>query len=100
MSTTAITHAVLPRTNMGTTAPTSRDRNRPAAAVGKAKARITTTNTSTRTSRTERKKWDPAATVIITTKAIHELHRTGGRYALVTMCIGGGQGIAAIFEAL
>ena len=27
-----------------------------------------------------------------------ELHRTGGRYALVTMCIGGGQGIAAIFE--
>jgi acetyl-CoA acetyltransferase len=26
------------------------------------------------------------------------LHRTGGRYALVTMCIGGGQGIAAIFE--
>ena len=35
---------------------------------------------------------------IITVKAIHELHRTGGRYALVTMCIGGGQGIAAIFE--
>jgi acetyl-CoA C-acetyltransferase len=35
---------------------------------------------------------------IITTKAIHELHRTQGRYALVTMCIGGGQGIAAIFE--
>lgn len=35
---------------------------------------------------------------IVTTKAIHELHRTGGRYALVTMCIGGGQGIAAIFE--
>ncbi len=35
---------------------------------------------------------------IITTKAIHELHRTGGRYALVTMCIGGGQGIAAVFE--
>lgn len=34
----------------------------------------------------------------ITTKAIYELHRTGGRYALVTMCIGGGQGIAAIFE--
>ena len=32
------------------------------------------------------------------TKAIAELHRTGGRYALVTMCIGGGQGIAAIFE--
>ncbi len=35
---------------------------------------------------------------IVTVKAIHELHRTGGRYALVTMCIGGGQGIAAIFE--
>lgn len=34
----------------------------------------------------------------IATKAIHELHRTGGRYALVTMCIGGGQGIAVIFE--
>lgn len=31
-------------------------------------------------------------------KAIHELQRVGGRYALVTMCIGGGQGIAAIFE--
>ena len=39
-----------------------------------------------------------ATGVIITTKAIFELHRTGGRYALVTMCIGGGQGIAAIFE--
>lgn len=37
---------------------------------------------------------------IITTKAIYELHRTGGRYALVTMCIGGGQGIAAIFERI
>ena len=35
---------------------------------------------------------------IITTKALYELQRTGGRYALVTMCIGGGQGIAAIFE--
>jgi acetyl-CoA C-acetyltransferase len=34
----------------------------------------------------------------IATKAIHELQRTGGRYALVTMCIGGGQGIAVIFE--
>ena len=37
---------------------------------------------------------------IITVKALHELARTGGRYALVTMCIGGGQGIAAIFERL
>jgi len=34
----------------------------------------------------------------IATKALYELRRTGGRYALVTMCIGGGQGIAAIFE--
>lgn len=39
-----------------------------------------------------------ATGVIITTKAIHELQRIQGRYALVTMCIGGGQGIAAIFE--
>jgi acetyl-CoA C-acetyltransferase len=39
-----------------------------------------------------------ATGAIITVKAISELHRTGGRYALVTMCIGGGQGIAAIFE--
>jgi acetyl-CoA C-acetyltransferase len=31
-------------------------------------------------------------------KALYELHRIRGRYALVTMCIGGGQGIAAIFE--
>jgi acetyl-CoA C-acetyltransferase len=36
----------------------------------------------------------------IATKAVYELHRTGGRYALVTMCIGGGQGIAVIFERL
>ncbi len=35
---------------------------------------------------------------ILTVKAIYELHRTQKRYALVTMCIGGGQGIAAIFE--
>lgn len=37
---------------------------------------------------------------ILTIKAIYELHRCGGRYALVTMCIGGGQGIAAVFERL
>lgn len=37
---------------------------------------------------------------ILTIKAIYELHRKSGRYALVTMCIGGGQGIAAIFERL
>jgi acetyl-CoA C-acetyltransferase len=41
-----------------------------------------------------------ATGVILTVKAINELHRTGGRYALVTMCIGGGQGIAGIFERL
>jgi acetyl-CoA C-acetyltransferase len=39
-----------------------------------------------------------ATGAIITTKAIYELQRIGGRYALATMCIGGGQGIAAIFE--
>lgn len=37
---------------------------------------------------------------IITVKALYELQRTGGRYALVTMCIGGGQGIAAIYERI
>lgn len=41
-----------------------------------------------------------ATGTINTVKAIYELQRTGGRYALVTMCIGGGQGIAAIFERL
>ena len=41
-----------------------------------------------------------ATGAILTVKAIYELHRTGGRYGLVTMCIGGGQGIAAIFERL
>jgi acetyl-CoA C-acetyltransferase len=41
-----------------------------------------------------------ATGAIITTKAIYELQRIGGRYALVTMCIGGGQGIAAIFERM
>ncbi|MBS1270539.1 MAG: Beta-ketothiolase BktB [Gammaproteobacteria bacterium] len=35
---------------------------------------------------------------ILTVKALNELQRTGGRYACVSMCIGGGQGIAAIFE--
>jgi acetyl-CoA C-acetyltransferase len=37
---------------------------------------------------------------ILTVKALNELKRTGGKRALVTMCIGGGQGIAAIFERL
>ncbi len=37
---------------------------------------------------------------IITVKALYELQRIKGRYALATMCIGGGQGIAAIYERL
>ena len=41
-----------------------------------------------------------ATGAIISVKALYELQRTGGRYALVTMCIGGGQGIAAIFERM
>jgi acetyl-CoA C-acetyltransferase len=39
-----------------------------------------------------------ATGAILTVKALYELARTEGRYALVTMCIGGGQGIAAIYE--
>jgi acetyl-CoA C-acetyltransferase len=35
---------------------------------------------------------------IVTVKAMYEMQRTGGKHALVTMCIGGGQGIAAVFE--
>jgi len=41
-----------------------------------------------------------ATGAIITVKALYEMQRTGGRHALVTMCIGGGQGIAAVFERL
>jgi len=41
-----------------------------------------------------------ATGALITVKALHELQRVGGRYALVTMCIGGGQGIAAVFERM
>jgi acetyl-CoA C-acetyltransferase len=41
-----------------------------------------------------------ATGTILAIKAICELHRTGGRFAIVTMCIGGGQGIAAIFERM
>ncbi len=37
---------------------------------------------------------------ILAVKALHELQRIGGRYALVTLCIGGGQGIATIFERM
>lgn len=39
-----------------------------------------------------------ATGAIITTKLVHELRRVGARYGLATMCIGGGQGIAAIWE--
>ena len=39
-----------------------------------------------------------ATGAIIATKALHELQRIQGRYALATLCIGGGQGIAVIFE--
>jgi acetyl-CoA C-acetyltransferase len=41
-----------------------------------------------------------ASGAILTIKALYELKRIGGRYALVTLCIGGGQGIAAIFARL
>ena len=41
-----------------------------------------------------------ATGAVLTVKALYELQRTGGRYALVTMCIGGGQGIAGVFERM
>ncbi|WP_286888439.1 beta-ketothiolase BktB [Pseudoalteromonas sp. ESRF-bin5] len=41
-----------------------------------------------------------ATGAILSTKCLYELKRIDGKYGLVTMCIGGGQGIAAIFEAL
>jgi acetyl-CoA C-acetyltransferase len=41
-----------------------------------------------------------ATGAILTVKAMYELHRAGGRYALITMCIGGGQGIAGVIERL
>jgi acetyl-CoA C-acetyltransferase len=41
-----------------------------------------------------------ATGAILTVKAMYELHRTGKRYGLITMCIGGGQGIAGIIEKL
>ncbi len=37
---------------------------------------------------------------IISVKALYELHRTGGRYAVATLCIGGGQGMAVLYERL
>lgn len=39
-----------------------------------------------------------ATGAILTIKTMYELHRTGGRYGLITMCIGGGQGIAMVIE--
>ena len=39
-----------------------------------------------------------ATGVILTTKMMHELDRIKGKYGLVSLCIGGGQGIAAVFE--
>ena len=39
-----------------------------------------------------------ASGAILVVKSLYELKRTGGRYALNTMCIGGGQGIATVFE--
>ncbi|MCK9517844.1 MAG: acetyl-CoA C-acetyltransferase [Dehalococcoidia bacterium] len=41
-----------------------------------------------------------ATGTILTVKLMHELERTGGRYGIVSLCIGGGQGIASIFERL
>ncbi|MGK9625959.1 acetyl-CoA C-acyltransferase, partial [Salmonella enterica subsp. enterica] len=41
-----------------------------------------------------------ATGALITVKALYELQRVQGRYALVTMCIGGGQGAAGLFEVL
>ena len=41
-----------------------------------------------------------ATGAILTVKLMHELERTGGRFGIVTLCIGGGQGIATIFERI
>ncbi|MGE4476597.1 MAG: acetyl-CoA C-acyltransferase, partial [Stutzerimonas sp.] len=41
-----------------------------------------------------------ATGAILMVKAVHELHRSGGRFAVVSLCIGGGQGIAALLERL
>jgi acetyl-CoA C-acetyltransferase len=41
-----------------------------------------------------------ATGAIVTVKALYELERIGGRYGLITMCIGGGQGIALAIERL
>ncbi len=41
-----------------------------------------------------------ASGTILTVKAMYELERIGGRYGMISLCIGGGQGIATIFERL
>jgi acetyl-CoA C-acetyltransferase len=41
-----------------------------------------------------------ATGALLTVKTLFELQRTGGKYGLVTLCIGGGQGISSIFERL
>ncbi|MCI2256451.1 thiolase family protein [Domibacillus sp. PGB-M46] len=41
-----------------------------------------------------------ATGAILTTKLLHEMERRGEKYGLVTLCIGGGQGITTIFENL
>ena len=41
-----------------------------------------------------------ASGAVLATKAVSELQHTGGRYALVTKCIGGGQEVATVFERL
>ena len=41
-----------------------------------------------------------ATGAVLTTKILHELHRTGGRYGLVTLCVGGGMGISGVYEAV
>jgi len=41
-----------------------------------------------------------ATGAVLTIKLMHELKRSGGRYGVVSMCIGGGQGIAALFERM
>ena len=41
-----------------------------------------------------------ATGAVVTVKALYELRRIGGRYAMVSLCIGGGQGIAALFERM
>jgi acetyl-CoA C-acetyltransferase len=41
-----------------------------------------------------------ATGAIISVKALYELERIKGRFAIVTMCIGGGQGLAALFERI